>query len=136
MPSLSRCGATLIPGVHGHDDQALVLVRLVVAGVGQQADEVGTWRVGDPHLVAVNDVVIAVGPGVGLESRHVRAGTHFADADAADFFTGDGRAQEFLFLLGGAEAGQGGVHMSVCTPMDGGTPPAAAMPNSSAATRL
>ena len=50
-----------------HDDERLVLVAGAVAGVGEQADPVGLQGIGDPHLRAVDDVVITIFARTGLE---------------------------------------------------------------------
>ena len=80
--------------VHRHHDQALVLVRRAVAGVGQQAAPVGLHAVGDPHLAAVDDVVAAIAARRGLHRRHVAAAAGLADAQAGDHVAGDRRRQE------------------------------------------
>ena len=95
-------------GVLGHHDQGFVDVGLVVGGVGQQAEEVGAGRVGDPHLGAVDHIVVAVLFGVGLDVGHVGAGVGLGHRDRGDHVTGDGRRQVVALELVGAEAGQGG----------------------------
>ena len=48
-------------GVHGDDDEGLVLVRLApVARVGQKAHPIGLQAVGNPHLLPVDDPVAAL----------------------------------------------------------------------------
>jgi hypothetical protein len=80
--------------VQRHDDQALVLVRRAVAGVGQQAAPVGLHAAGDPHLAAVDEVVVAVVHGARLDGRHVAAAAGLAHAQAGHHVTGDGGGEE------------------------------------------
>ncbi len=101
-------------GLHRDHDQRLVDVRLVVGGIGEQAHEVGRRRVGDPHLAAVDHIVVAVLARGGLQAGDVGAGADLGDADAADHLAGDGRAEELLAQLVGTEAGQGrGAHVGL-----------------------
>jgi hypothetical protein len=74
----------------------LFLCAAPFRGVGQQAAPVGLHAVGDPHLRAVDDVVVAVLLGAGLEGCHVGAAPGFADPDAAHHVAGDCRRQELL----------------------------------------
>ena len=57
---------------------------LVVAGIGEQADPVGLHAVGDPHLAAIDDVVVAVGARIGLDRGDVGARARLRDPDAGD----------------------------------------------------
>ncbi|MNY29292.1 hypothetical protein D3C86_1633240 [compost metagenome] len=89
-------------------------MRLVVRGVGQQADEVGARRVGDPHLAAVDHVVVAVLARRGFQPGHIGPCTHFGDADATDLLAADGRAQELVAQFIGTETGEGrGAHVGL-----------------------
>jgi hypothetical protein len=94
--------------VRGHDDERHAAEAALAAGAGQQGHEVGLRAVGDPHLAAVDDVVVAIGHGAGANGGHVAAGVRFADADGADQVPGDGRGQEAAFEVVAAELGQGG----------------------------
>src|SRR5260370_9091861 len=47
--------------LHRHADQRLVAMDLPIAGIGEQADPVGLYTVGYPHLAAIHDVVVAIG---------------------------------------------------------------------------
>ena len=77
-----------------------------VAGVGQQADPVGLGAVGDPHLAAVDDVVVAVGARIGLDRGDVGAGAGLGHADAGHRVARDRGRQEFAAHLVGAEPRQ------------------------------
>ena len=77
-----------------------------VAGVGEQADPVGLRAVGDPHLAAVDDVVVAVGARVGLDRGDVGAGAGLGDADAGDRIAGDRGREKFAAQLVAAEPRQ------------------------------
>ncbi len=92
--------------VHRHHDQALVLVRRAVAGVGQQAAPVGLHAVGDPHLGAVDHVVVTVAARAGLHRGHVAAAARLADPQAGDHVAGDGGREELAPQLVAAEARQ------------------------------
>ena len=101
-------------GVHRHHDQRLVDVRLVVRGIGQQADKVSGRRVGDPHLAAVDHIVAAVFLGGGFQPGHIRAGADFGDADAADHLASDCRFEELFAQFIGAKTRQGrGAHIGL-----------------------
>ena len=69
-------------GLYRHADQRFVAMFGAVAGVGEQADPVGLNAVGDPHLAAVDDVVVAIGAGAGLDRGDIRTGTRLGHADA------------------------------------------------------
>ena len=68
--------------LHRHADQRLVAMLGAVAGIGEQADPVGLDAIGDPHLAAIDDVVVAVGARVGLDRGDIGAGARFRHADA------------------------------------------------------
>jgi hypothetical protein len=42
-----------------------------IAGIGQQTDPVGLHPVGDPHLAAIDDVIVAIGTRAGLDRGDV-----------------------------------------------------------------
>ena len=92
--------------IHWHHDQRFVLVRCALRGVHQQAAPVGLHAVGNPHLAAIDDEIIAVASRVGFDRRHVRATTDFADADAADHIPGDCRGEKIALEFIRAKAGQ------------------------------
>ena len=78
------------------------VLRGVGVGAGQQEDVVGELGLGRPHLLAVDDPLVAVELGPGLEAGQVAAGVGLAEALAP----GDGPVQdprdELLLLLLGA----------------------------------
>jgi hypothetical protein len=91
---------------HGHDDERLVLVDGTFTRVDQHAHPVGLQAVGDPHLLAGDDVVVAVLACAALDARHVAARAGLAHADAADHIPCDGGRQELPAQLVVAEAGE------------------------------
>ena len=86
-------------GLHRHADQRLVAVLRRIAGIGKQADPVGLYAVGDPHLAAIDDIIVAVGARVGLDRRDVRSGARLGDADARHRIARYGGGQEFAAHL-------------------------------------
>ena len=107
MPSLSSLRATLTPLVFiGTQISDLFLCAGPSRGVGEQAHPVGLGAVGDPHLAAVDDVVVAVLARRGLDRGDVGAGADLGHADAGDVVAGDRGREELLAQLLGAEAGQ------------------------------
>jgi hypothetical protein len=93
-------------GLHRHADQRLVAVLRPVAGVGEQADPVGLDAVGDPHLAAVDDVIVAIGARMGFDRRHVRSGARLGDTDARHRIARYRRGQEFAANFVGSEPRQ------------------------------
>ena len=83
---------------------ALGALRFVDGGVDDA--EIGDRPVGDPGLVAVEDVVVAVEGGGGAQAVGVGAGSGLAGRVGADEAAVDSPGQEFLLLLLGAEADQ------------------------------
>ena len=78
------------------------MLRGVGVGPGQQEDVVGELGLGGPHLLAVDDPLVAVELGTGREAGQVGAGVGLAEALAP----GDGALQDagyelLLLLLGG-----------------------------------
>ena len=72
-----------------------------VAGIGEQADPVGLDAVGDPHLAAIDDVIVAVGAGIGLDRCNVRSGARLGQAECRSTSPiGDPRQVALLLLLG------------------------------------
>ena len=74
---------------------------LAVAGLGDDDDVVGVLPVGDEGLGAIEDVVVAVADGTGLDPLQVRASARFAHGDGRDQFSrGKFRQPALLLLLG------------------------------------
>ena len=71
----------------------------------EDGEEIGLAAVRDPHLLAVEDVVRAVGRevGAGFGGEGIRAGLRFAEAVGADDFGARKLRQVLLFLRLGAE---------------------------------
>ncbi len=71
---------------------------------GEDGEEVGETGVGDPHLLAVQDVVAAVGGenGAGAAIHGVAGGGGFGERVGADPFAGGELGQVLLFLRGRA----------------------------------
>jgi hypothetical protein len=65
---------------------------------------VGVRPVGDPHLVAIEQVVAALVFCTQLHAQHVAAGTRLAHGQCTDMLTGDQFGQVFGALLGRAVA--------------------------------
>ncbi len=86
-------------GLHRQADQRLVAMGGSFGGIGQQAHPVRLRAVGGPHLAAIDHVVAAVGARRGADRRHVRAGAHFADAEAGDVVAGDRGRQKLAAQL-------------------------------------
>jgi hypothetical protein len=55
-------------------------------GVREDDARVGHRGVGDPDLVAVDNIVLTVAPGGGFHRRHVRACIGFGDGEQTDRF--------------------------------------------------
>src|SRR3990172_8462341 len=64
-------------GVRGNDEGGDGL-RAVAAGLGEEADVVGDGAAGDEHLLAVDDVVVAVTAGAGHNIRGLPAPPWFS----------------------------------------------------------
>ena len=75
------------------------------AGAHREGDEVRPTAVRDPHLGAVDHVVVA-GPARGrAEVGHVAAGVGLGDAQGGDLLSRQGGDEELLLLLFGADFG-------------------------------
>src|SRR5208282_2552444 len=79
--------------------------ELLTVNFREHGKQVGKARVGDPHLLAVQDVVLAVrgkhGTGAAIEG--VGAGSRFRQSVRADNFSRSQPRQIFLLLFFGAE---------------------------------
>ncbi len=78
-----------------------VLVRRVVAlvGLAQDRHQVGGAAVGQPHLLAVDHVVIAVGHRLGADRRDVRAQARLRHGEGTAHLAGRHLGQEVVLLL-------------------------------------
>ena len=98
-----------VAGVRGVDDQdrdALVLRRIGI-GAHRQPEVVGLVAAGGPHLLAVDDVVVAVLAGGGAQRGQVGAGVGLGVADREVHVAGQDPLEEQVLLLLGAVADQG-----------------------------
>ena len=91
----------------GHHDQGFIDVGLGVGGVGQQAEKIGTGRIGDPHFGAIDHVVIAVFDRGGFHGCHIGTCMGFGNRDGGHHVAGDGGGQVVTTQFIGAEAGDG-----------------------------
>lgn len=90
------------------DDKASdTLVALLGGNVGKNEEDLGLARVGDPHLGAVEDVVVAVLDCAGLEGKGIRAGTGLGQAEASDGVGGEAGQVSLLDIIRGVLAEQG-----------------------------
>src|SRR3954470_23908967 len=62
----------------------------MLAGADDRGDEVGSRAGGDEGLGTVDDVVIAVPYGAGLDAGDVAAGARLGDRERADLLAGEG----------------------------------------------
>ena len=92
--------------VEGEVGDALVLGHVGV-GAGQQHAEVGVLAARGPHLLAVDDPLVAVLDGPGLQAGQVRAGLRLAEELAPGLLAGDDVAHVEVDLLLGAVGGDG-----------------------------
>ena len=84
---------------------ALVALGLVRIGVEQPG--IADMRLRDPHLVAVNFVVVALVDSVGLHAGDVGAGVGLGHGEKSELRAGDPAGDVFLLLLRRAEFGDG-----------------------------
>ena len=80
--------------------------RAFVGGICEQTHPVCLDAVGDPHLAAINDVIVAVAAGAGTDISDVGTRFGLADTDTADLITGDRWYQELLAQILATEARQ------------------------------
>ena len=92
--------------VEGEVGDALVLGHVGV-GAGQQHAEVGVLAPRGPHLLAVDDPLVAVPDGPGLQAGQVRAGLRLAEELAPGLLAGDDVPHVEVDLLLGAVGGDG-----------------------------
>src|SRR5205085_8889119 len=61
-----------------------LLLRRIRSGLGEYRVEVGDAAVGDPELLAIEDVEVAVAAGAGLDRERVRAAAGLGQAERRD----------------------------------------------------
>ncbi len=86
-------------GVGGHEEGGDPLVAGGVGRAGEEQHDVGPGAVGDEHLAAVDDVVVAVAHRPGREVAGVGAGARLGEAEAADVRAGGEPRQPLPLLL-------------------------------------
>ena len=101
-PVIWRSGRTSTPGRFHVDDEGRqpgVLDRLRIGAHDEQTPprDVGERR---PHLLPVDDPLVAVADAAGGESGEVGTGARFGEQLAPDLLAGEQRAQVALLLLG------------------------------------
>ncbi len=82
--------------------------KFFAVDLGKNGEQVREAGIGDPHLFAVKDVVVAVGGklSAGAAVQGIGAGRRFRQGVCANNFAGGQARQIFLFLLLGAEINQ------------------------------
>ena len=83
------------------------MLRHVGVGAGEQHAEVGDLRAGRPHLLTVDDPLVAVADRLGLQAGEVGAGARLAEELAPRLLAGDDVGQEPRALLVGAVGDDG-----------------------------
>ncbi len=68
-------------------------------GLGENDVEAGDAAVGDPGFGAVQDVVIAIADGAGLDSGSVGAGLRFGEAEGAENFAAGEAARDIFSFV-------------------------------------
>ena len=76
-------------------------------GLGENEVDARALAVGDPHLPAVDDVVVAVAGGLRLNRLGVGAGVGLGDAEGGADLGFDHAGEEALLLVVGAVGGDG-----------------------------
>ena len=94
---------------HQERADALVLGRVGV-GAGEHDDPVGEVRAGRPHLLAVDQEVIALVLRASAEAGEVGARAGLGEALRPDFLTAEDRPQVAALLLVGAPVDDRGTH--------------------------
>src|SRR4029079_3886566 len=86
-----------------HDDRADAVLALVGVGHGSEDDVTGNRRVGDPHLRAVQDPLVALQPRRRTRRAGIRARVRLGQAERGDVFALSGWLEKGTLLLLGAE---------------------------------
>jgi len=85
--------------VGGYDERGQTAVLLRLVGRGEHGEPGRVARVGDEHLRAVEDVLVAVPDRSGLDPRDVRAGVRLGQGERGQQRLLDERRQPRAFLL-------------------------------------
>lgn len=95
--------------LHVDDEHGEALV-LFLLGIGAHEDDtiVGIVRAGGPHFLTVDDPVVAIAHGFGLETGDVRTSARLGEQLAPDFLATQGRADIALDPLRRMEGNDGG----------------------------
>ena len=103
-PFICRSGRTSTPGwcIGMHEVGDAAVLGHVPVGAGQQHPVVGVVGAGVPHLLAVDDPLVAVALGAGGEPGQVGAAARLAEQLAPRVLAGDGRPQEAALQVVGA----------------------------------
>ena len=108
-PVIWRSGRTSTPGaVHvDHEVGEALVLRLLGVGAGDEHAPAGQVGQRGPHLLAVDDPLVAVLDGSGRQAGHVGAGARLAEQLAPDLLAGEQRAQVAALLGLGAMGDDG-----------------------------
>ena len=87
----------------GREDHERDAAKAGAARPDRHGQEVGAGAVGDPELLPVDDVVVAIAPRRGLDVRYIRAGARLADRQCGNLVARDGRSQELPLDLVAAD---------------------------------
>jgi len=106
------------PGsVHRHDDFADTGVRrTLLRRPTDQVTELADFAEACPDLLAVDDELVALAHGSGLQTCEIAAGVGLAHSDAPRRFTGDDARKEGRLLIRGAVGQQRRTHLAIGEP--------------------
>ncbi len=96
-----RCPAEALGRGRHHDDRETLVAGGVGIGPARQPDVVGVLDEAGPHLLAVDDVLVAVPHGAGPQAGQVRAGVGFGVPDREVQLTLEDLGQKLELLLVG-----------------------------------
>ena len=104
---LDAAGGTALHRLRLDDEGGHAFVARRAVGVGVQEPGVADMRLRDPHLVAVDLVMVALVDRVRLHAGDVGAGVGLGHGEETELRAGDPAGDVFCLLLGGAELGDG-----------------------------